>query len=112
MSEGRKFQELEFELVLTGVLEDIYDLPVRSAREKLERSPGCAVLNFTYEYGAGDDDVKAVVSIVGEPDTSFSIRADFTDSWTVADSASPSEDLAWAIKEHLDACADRRSQAE
>ena len=101
MARPYKLKELEFESALTGVLEDVYDLAVRSSRERLERR-GCAVLEFAYEYGSRDSEVKVVVSIEGPQEASFSIPADFSDSWTIAESADPSDDLAWAVQQRLE----------
>lgn len=112
MARSRKLQELEFELALTGVLEDIYDLRVRSERDLLDRrTRGYVVLEFRYEYGSGEEDVKVVVSIQGVPDASFPLRADFSDSASIIQSAERCEDLAWAVQLHLDGLQSQEAQS-
>ncbi len=103
MASPRKLQEMEFELVLTGVLEDVYDLAVRSDRDPLERRDhGMVVLHFDYEYDRGGH-AKVVVSIVGEASSTFALQADFSNSETILESAEPCEDLALAVRARLEA---------
>ncbi len=98
-----KVQELEFEIALTGVLDDIYDLAVRSRRDPLDRREnGFVLLDFDYQYDAGSDDVKVVVSVDGVPDVSFALCADFSNSETLMRSAEACEDLALSLRSQFD----------
>lgn len=101
MARDRKYLELEYELALTGVLEDIFDLAVRSRRDPLNRrASGYATLDFKYQYDDSDQ-VKVVVSVVGIEDASFALVADFANSDTIAASAEACENLALAVQAHL-----------
>ena len=100
---ARRLQEMEFEIALTGVLDDIYDLPVRSERDPLERrTRGSAVLAFAYPYDNDSPTVKVVVSIAGIEDATFTVNADFSNSESILESAECCEDLALAIREYLE----------
>lgn len=103
MARVRNVQEVEFELALTGTLEDIYDLLVRSERDTLNRRKnGYATLDFAYEYrGDESDDVKVAVSLRDLPDVSFTLRADFSSPDAIAESAEDCEELALAVRAHL-----------
>ncbi len=104
MASPHRVQEMEFELALTGVLEDVFDLPVRSEADPLDRrSEGCAVLRFDYQRDADSSDVKIVVAIDGVPDASYAMRGDFTNSATIMGSVESCEELALAIRAWLDA---------
>ena len=106
MASPQRLQEMEFELALTGVLEDIYDLPVRSEADPLDRrSDGCAILCFDYQRDADANEVKIVVAIDGSGDASYTMRADFTNSATILESAEICEELAFAIGAWLEASA-------
>ncbi len=99
--QGRKFKELEFEMALTGVLEDVYDLRVRSARDPLNRrTRGYATLEFRYEYKGND--VEVGVSIRGVPESPVPLHADFSDSEAIAHSAEGCDNLAWAVRGYLE----------
>lgn len=103
MAASRKSEELEFELALTGVLDEIYDLPVRTSRDALKRGRGgYATLVFRYQYADDSDQVKVVVGIQGVSGASFSLTADFANPDTIAESAERCEDLALAIRTLLD----------
>jgi len=94
---------MEYEMALTGVLEDVYDLAVRSDRDPLERrDEGMVVLHFDYEYDRGAQ-AKVVVSIVGEASSSFALQADFSNSETIHESVEQCEDLALAVQARLTA---------
>ena len=93
---------MELELALTGMLEDVYDLAVRSDRDPLERrGQGMVTLHFDYEYD-GKDEAKVVVSIVGAESSSFALQVDFSNSETILESAEHCEDLALAVRARLD----------
>ena len=103
MAASRKSEELEFELALTGVLDDIYDLPVRSGRDALKKGrSGYATLAFRYQYQDDSDQVKVVVGIQGIAGASFSLLADFADADTIAETAERCEDLALGLRTLLD----------
>ena len=101
MTAAGSYDELEFELALTGVLEDIYDLRVRSDRDLLNRrKQGYSTLEFRYQYDSGSSHVKVVVSIQGEAGSSFILHADFSDADKIAESAEQCEELALAMRTH------------
>ena len=104
MASPHRVQELEFELALTGILEDVYDFPVRAEADPLDRrTDGCAVLRFDYQRDADSSDVKIVVAIDGASDASYAMRGDFTNSATILESAELCEELAIAIGAWLEA---------
>ena len=101
MARDQEYQELEYELALTGVLEDIFDLAVRSGRDPLNRrKSGYATLDFKYQYDESDQ-VKVVVSISGVEGASFALEADFSNPDTIAASAEACEELALVVRSHL-----------
>lgn len=103
MTEKRRLKEMEFELALTGFLEDIYGLNVRAEGDPLaRRRNGYATLVFHYHYARGGRDVKAVVSIQERPEASFSFTADFSTPQSIAESAEDCEDLAFSVQEFLE----------
>jgi hypothetical protein len=98
----RKLQQLEFEMALTGVLSDVYDLAVRSDRDPLERrGRGLVTLHFDYEYD-GKQAAKVCVSIVGQDSSTFSLPVDFSNTETILESAEQCEDLALAVQSRMD----------
>jgi hypothetical protein len=103
MAASRKSAELEFELALTGVLDDIYDLPVRTSRDALKKGrSGYATLVFHYQYQEDSDQVKVVVGIKGIAGASFPLLADFADADTIAETAEQCEDLALGLRTLMD----------
>lgn len=104
MGKQQRLQEMEFELALTGTLEDIYDLDVRMDKDPLNRrANGYATLSCDYHTAVSDpDEVKIVVSIEGVKGSSFAFRADFSNSESIVDSAEQCEALAMAVQAHLD----------
>ncbi len=107
------YDELEFELALTGVLEDIYDLKVRTESDLLNRRRnGYATLEFHYQYDQGSSDVKVVVSIQGVPGSSYVLQADFSDADSIAESADDCEELAMAVAARLGSVDDPRSSEQ
>lgn len=103
MGQAGNYDELEFELALTGVLEDIYDLKVRTDRDLLNRRRnGYSTLDFQYQHDGLSNGVKVVISIQGVPDCSYVLHADFTDADTIAESAESCEELALALREYQD----------
>ncbi len=100
MTLAGNYDELEFELALTGVLEDIYDLKVRTDRDLLNRRRlGYSTLEFQYQYDEASSDVKVVTSIKGVSGSSFVLHADFRDADTIAESAENCEELALALRQ-------------
>ena len=94
------YDELEFELALTGVLEDIYDLRVRTDRDLLNRRlSGYSTLEFQYQYDVSSSAVKVVISLKGEAGSSFLLHADFRDADSIAESAENCEGLALGLRQ-------------
>ena len=100
MTLAGNYDELEFELALTGVLEDIYDLRVRTDRDLLNRRrSGYSTLEFQYQYDESSSEVKVVISIKGMAGSSFVLHADFRDADSIAESAENCEELALALRQ-------------
>ena len=96
----KRCMELEFELAVTGILEDIYDLQVCTKGDAVNRRrSGYAALAFDYEYG--EELAKVVIRIDGCPE-SFAMEADLETPEDAIQSAQDCEDLALAIRTHLD----------
>lgn len=103
MTLAGNYDELEFELALTGVLEDIYDLKVRTDRDLLNRRrTGYTTLEFQYQYDESSSEVKVVLSVKGETDSSFVLHADFRDADTISESAENCEEVALALRRVVD----------
>ena len=113
MTVAGSYDELEFELALTGVLEDIYDLKVRTERDLLNRRRnGYTTLEFHYQYDRGSSDVKDVGSIPGVPGSSYVLHADFSDADRISESAEDCEELAMAVASYLASVDDPRSSEQ
>lgn len=109
MVSERRQRELEFELAVTGVLDDIYDLRVRTERDPLNRRRnGYTTLDFEYRYPSGDAAVVEVCVKAREwPGLHLAMKADFSSQESVYESAESCEDLALELRERFDAAADR-----
>jgi hypothetical protein len=103
MNESARRRELEFELAVTGHLEDEYGLCVHVDGDALNRRrSGYGVLSFRYEYPSGSPRRAQVhVSVVGSQHSqTFSV--DLGDADAVTEVASLCEDLAPHIRALLD----------
>ena len=98
---SKRCQQLEFELAVTGILEDVYDLDVCAAGDPMNRrSQGIATLEF--EYGKLDgSSTKVEVRIQGQPET-FPMTVNFSSPESIIESAQRCEDLAKAVQSLMD----------
>lgn len=98
---SNRCQQLEFELAVTGVLEDVYDLDVCAAGDPMNRrAQGIATLEF--EYGRLDGHcTKVEVKIQGQVET-FPMTVDFASPESIMESAQSCEALAQAVQVFMD----------
>ena len=101
---AQRLQEMEFELALTGNLEDVYDLRVRSARDPLNRrQSGYTTLSFGYSYDPRKPGAARVrVQIEARKRPSYRFDVDLSDPDQVESVAADCEELALAIQGYLD----------
>lgn len=93
----KRCQQLEFELAVTGVLEDVYELDVCSATDPMNRrSSGMAMLEFVYGKPDGSS-IKVDVKIQGQPE-SFPMSVDFASPESIIESAQSCDALAEAVR--------------
>ena len=94
-------QQLEFELAVSGILEDVHDLDVCAERDPMNRrSQGIAILEFEYGKLNGSC-TRAEVRIQGQSE-SFPMAVDFASPESIIESAQGCEELAAAVRSYLD----------
>ena len=98
---SKRCQQLEFELAVTGILEDVYDLDVCADGDPMNRrTQGIATLEF--EYGKLDGSrAKVEVKIQGQAE-SFPMTADFASPESIIESAQACEAVAAAVRAFMD----------
>src|SRR5262245_58823796 len=104
MSGTQRLQEMEFELALTGNLEEIYGLRVRADGDPLNRRrSGYTTLCFGYQYEAGDlSNARVRVEIEGRKRPAFRFEVDLANPEAVEKVAADCEALALGIRSYLE----------
>ncbi len=103
MSGTQRLQEMEFELALTGNLEEIYGLRVRADGDPLNRRrAGYTTLCFGYQYDEGDSSARVRVEIEGRRRPAFRFEVDLANPDAVEKVASDCEALALGIRSYLE----------
>jgi hypothetical protein len=104
MSGTQRLQEMEFELALTGNLEEIYGLKVRADGDPLNRRrAGYTTLCFGYQYEEQDPSSARVrVEIEGRRRPAFRFEVDLANPDAVEKAASDCEALALGIRSYLE----------
>ena len=104
MSGTQRLQEMEFELALTGNLEEIYGLRVRADGDPLNRRrAGYTTLCFGYQYADGDlASARVRVEIEGRKRPAYRFEVDLANPDSVEKVASDCEALALGIRSYLE----------
>jgi hypothetical protein len=104
MSGTQRLQEMEFELALTGNLEEIYGLRVRADGDQLNRRrSGYTTLCFGYQYESGGaSSARVRVEIEGRRRPAYRFEVDLANPDAVESAASDCEALALGIRSYLD----------
>ena len=104
MSGTQRLQEMEFELALTGNLEEIYGLRVRADGDPLNRRrAGYTTLCFGYQYDEGaSSSARVRVEIEGRKRPAFRFEVDLANPDAVEKVASDCEALALGIRSYLE----------
>jgi hypothetical protein len=104
MSGTQRLQEMEFELALTGNLEEIYGLRVRADGDPLNRRrAGYTTLCFGYQYEESHSaSARVRVEIEGRKRPAFRFEVDLANPDAVEKAASDCEALALGIRSYLE----------
>lgn len=104
MSGMQRLQEMEFELALTGNLEEVYGLRVRADGDPLNRRrAGYTTLCFGYQYEDGKpSNARVRVEIEGRRRPAYRFEVDLSNPDDVEHAAADCEALAFGIRTYLE----------